>query len=453
MKKWETDRLTFLKRVLLYFLPIVVFFSYLPVISLGSSDTMNFELSLPLIWLAIFGIISLIELPRIFKKLGGRLFFATLSVPLYAFASVLWSANPLRGLLVAGVLGLIWLSVINIVSCGLKKEELGKIVRVYLSAAVAVSVFCILQCFLDVFGVQREMSGLCLGCKYESLGFPHPNGFTIEPQFMGNLLIAPALISLFDFYNTAKSSKKKKTVFGKMLRGLFLNMTLFVCFSRGALFASYAAVILFVIYSLLRRRELFPLIFIGVLALSGVFGLLLQGTLAEISPTEEGFGEGVARSINHLSLGKIDVREKIDNEGGNQAIFSGYIAESTDIRLNINEIALSAWQKTPSRMIFGAGLGAAGTVMAEESEALGPKEIVQNQYTSILLELGIVGWGLIVYLVVVVFRRIRAPEMTGMIAVAYLFSLGFFAGLTNVLHIYLMTPLVGAAERKRIVLN
>ena len=35
-------------------LPLVLFFSYYPVISFGANETMNFELSLPLIWLVIF---------------------------------------------------------------------------------------------------------------------------------------------------------------------------------------------------------------------------------------------------------------------------------------------------------------------------------------------------------------------------------------------------------------
>ena len=59
MKKW----LTKLEQILLFALPVVIFFAYFPVIKLGSDSTMNFELSLPLIWLAIFGVISLFMLP------------------------------------------------------------------------------------------------------------------------------------------------------------------------------------------------------------------------------------------------------------------------------------------------------------------------------------------------------------------------------------------------------
>ena len=48
--------LTWLEKVasfLVLILPAVLFFSYYPVISFGANETMNFELSLPMIWLVI----------------------------------------------------------------------------------------------------------------------------------------------------------------------------------------------------------------------------------------------------------------------------------------------------------------------------------------------------------------------------------------------------------------
>lgn len=49
-------------RGLIYVLPAVLFFSYYPVISLGSSETMNFELSLPILWLLVFDSIGFLIL-------------------------------------------------------------------------------------------------------------------------------------------------------------------------------------------------------------------------------------------------------------------------------------------------------------------------------------------------------------------------------------------------------
>ena len=46
-------------RGMVYILPGVLCFSYYPVIVLGGSESMNFELSLPLIWLVVFNVVVL----------------------------------------------------------------------------------------------------------------------------------------------------------------------------------------------------------------------------------------------------------------------------------------------------------------------------------------------------------------------------------------------------------
>ena len=45
-------------RFLVYMLPAILFFSYYPISKLGASESMNFELSLPLIWLVIFDVVA-----------------------------------------------------------------------------------------------------------------------------------------------------------------------------------------------------------------------------------------------------------------------------------------------------------------------------------------------------------------------------------------------------------
>ena len=61
----------YLKRfliVLVYLLPAALYCSYYPIIKLGETNSMNFELSLPLIWLVLFDIVSFISLIGIGKK-------------------------------------------------------------------------------------------------------------------------------------------------------------------------------------------------------------------------------------------------------------------------------------------------------------------------------------------------------------------------------------------------
>lgn len=138
--------------MLLYALPAVLFFSYYPVIRLGSSDSMNFELSLPLIWLAAFDVIAFVSLlvvlgntfrhfskpsreeqaatteraPRedgrangakksrqkVLLGISNRKFFLFSLFPFYATISILWSANSTRAFLTAGIIWLLFFAVL-----------------------------------------------------------------------------------------------------------------------------------------------------------------------------------------------------------------------------------------------------------------------------------------------------------------------------------------------------
>ena len=196
---------------LLWLLPIVVFFSFRPVFNLGANETMNFELSLPLIWLFLFGVLSLRKMPNIWQKKTWPQRLAWLAIPLYATASICWSENKLRGVLVSGILWLITLTILNILSMKLKRDKVIKLLRIHIYTGVGVALYCIWQCIMDVVGVDRSITGLCAGCTYQTIGFPHPNGFAIEPQFMGNLLVLPSILSLvFGYYDIKNKQSKKK---------------------------------------------------------------------------------------------------------------------------------------------------------------------------------------------------------------------------------------------------
>ena len=80
--------------------------------------------------------------------------------------------------------------------------------RWFLGSTLVVCAWCVVQCVLDLAGVSQSCSLLCDGCTYRMFGFPHPNGFAIEPQFMGNLLLAPAMTSAWLF--VMKHNKRKR---------------------------------------------------------------------------------------------------------------------------------------------------------------------------------------------------------------------------------------------------
>ncbi len=242
----------------------------------------------------------------------------------------------------------------------------------------------------------------------------------------------------------------------------------------------------------------------------------MQGIFTLISPVQDTFMSGIAKSIHQLTLGIIDLRptpsssnqppidtseegNRPDNPDDSSAIFEGYVAESTNVRLNLNATAIDTWLNapnhatlittcsdyaednechkiTPTSILFGVGLGGAGTAMhnAFPDRVTSPKEIVQNQFFSLLLELGLVGLLLFIFTLILAFFAPLLPQrfvdgkqqrpasassiikrlqkgdfwshpalpLLASLIIAYLATLNFFSGLPNALHIYLLPPLL-----------
>ena len=92
----------------LYVLPLVLFFSYFPVISFGKSESMYFEISLPMIWLVLFDVLTFVMLVRRKKLLCDlKKWWMWLLFPVWILVSVVWSLNIVRGILTVGILWLV----------------------------------------------------------------------------------------------------------------------------------------------------------------------------------------------------------------------------------------------------------------------------------------------------------------------------------------------------------
>lgn len=476
---------------LLYLLPGILFFSYHPVISLGSNDSMNFELSLPLIWLVMFAIVSFLTLISVAKtrNFGGitdrRFFFFSL-IPFYLTVSIFWSANPVRGLLTAGISWLLFFAIFSILFFApLLAHQYQKqssyirhyraiILAVTLISGVIICAICWFQSIFDVIGIDRTQTLLCTGCTYSAFGFPHPSGLAIEPQFMGNLLLAPTLLSLYllIFRRPSFTKTQLNWILGS---AIILSLTLFFTFSRGAIYAYLIALfimLIFVFKSRVAPVQIRTLLFISISTF--VLSLFAQGIFAALSPTADTFLSGVTKSLHQLSLGVIDLRtlsdpkstspdsssistlDNPDSPHDETSTFSGYVPESTDIRLSLNQAAFETWTSSPLTVLFGVGFGGAGVAMRlhHPDVVSTPKEIVQNQYFSLLLEEGLTFVILVIFIaswtIFTTLKSRRANNSTYIfpsplivaLLVAYLTTLNFFSGLPNALQIYLMPPLL-----------
>ena len=520
--------LQFLLKLLIKILPLCLFFSYFPVISLGSGESMNFELSVPLLWLVVFDVAAFSQMvieKKLFKGLRGK--WVWLLFPVFVTLSLIWSLNRVRGILTVGIM---WLLVFAGYAMWSFREIFdaefrAKWLKWLLGSTLFVCGWCLLQCVLDLVGVSRDYSLMCAGCTYQMFGFPHPNGFAIEPQFMGNLLLAPAMVAIVLYlkkqnnkklehkkhepvvvlttvtdedlvlkyqaesdFAVVKTTPRECSSSNFILFCFFVIITsLFLTFSRGAIYAFTVGLCFMTGYLLVKKKN--RMLFakrMGVIWLivagAFLFTLNLQGVMAAVSPTNDTYMSGVAKVLNHLSLGIIDIRGSSEDSGGNdiemtkntevitkkqgeqlvenyvekfeekvvensdstQSVFDGYVAESTEVRMQLTHFSLRAWSGNVSTVFVGSGIGGAGVKLFNDGLTDSPKEIVQNEYASLLLETGLIGISLFALMLVLIVRIVLKNPMRIMILgllVAYGVSLLFFSGFANALHIYLL-PMV-----------
>ena len=441
-------RLSLLERLCLM-APIMIWFSYLPRISLAEDGTMNYELSLTLIYVVILAIVGL---PRVWHH-RSELRQSRLVWPASAFVGwsglcVIWSDNRTRGLLTFAVYATLYLVFLALVAKRrLLCQLLPKLVRVAIRATASACLLAIIQIILGTFVVaDRHTFGLCAGCVAGQFGFIRPNLLAIEPQFLGSLLLAPLL------YITYLTLQGKHSYVKQPLLLVLMLTTLWLTLSRGAIYAYLASLVVMI---LLVRKWRRMLAVVGSVALSLVICLICQGALASTNPRiDSSFTQAASTSLNHLSMGiiRLPYQRKsptslpsIPREHDKQPAYRGYVAESTNVRLSLTKTALAAWRSNRlGQQLFGTGLGSAGIVLARQTGSQYQKEIVQNEFVEVLLERGLVGLALLGGLVVLYGRLCsqRRDYLALAILVAYLTQWYFFSGLPNALHIYLVLALL-----------
>lgn len=443
-------RLSLLERLWLM-APIMIWFSYLPRISLAEDGMMNYELSLTLIYVVILAIVGL---PRVWHHRSelrqSRLVWLVSAFVGWSGLCVIWSDNRTRGLLTFAVYVVLYLVFLALVAeRRLLCRLLPKLVRVAIWMTISACLLAITQMVLGTFVItNRHSLGLCAGCVAGQFGFIRPNLLAIEPQFLGSLLLAPLLYITYLTLQGKHSYAKQPLLLVLMLTTLWLTL------SRGAIYAYLASLVVMILLVRKWRRQL---VVVGLIALSLVVCLVCQGTLASANPRiDSSFTQAVSTSLNHLSMGiiRLPYQRKsptspslISREHDKQPAYHGYVVESTNVRLSLTKTALTAWRSNQlGQQLFGTGLGSAGIVLARQTGSRYQKEIVQNEFVEVLLERGLIGLALLGGLVVLYGRLCsqRRDHLALVILVAYLVQWCFFSGLPNALHIYLVLALLSA---------
>lgn len=235
--------------------------------------------------------------------------------------------------------------------------------------------------------------------------FPRIHGFSFEPLFLANWLIAPLL---YLYYSIWKSPSTKNFIYTVMVSSVF-----FLTLSRGAFIALAATLI---ILALLNLKEVRSLIYPSTSVLVGLLiSLFFVGAASSINNSS--FQNGVGRFLDHSTLGIFNSEgagnvkpDKVTSTNGEtketfvniQGIDNkGVVEGSTEGRIESNKSALNIFTDNFSNAIFGIGLFRFGEVAnSNEPEIFSSsKQLTNNQWLDIFVETGILGAALIIYFI------------------------------------------------------
>ena len=425
--------------------PVALFFSYLPNFFITKISGTNIELSIAIIYVFVMACVGFIGVIKLKKQINIKNIILPTLFVVWNFITLIWSENKLRTILTAGLWATLLVIFIAITLINKTKIRLilERFTYIFLNIAFLTAIISIVQV---AYGAFWDI-GLCKGCLARGFGFVRPSVFTIEPQFLGSLLLMPILILIDRIIN---KPNKKDTLY------LFIiALSMYLTLSRGAIFALFVAILCYYLYILYKGKikidkTVLPIFIIGC---SFVFGILYHALFTELNPRiSDNAYESISKSINHLSLGKISLPKIEENKlkiTSEKALFNGYVERSTDERTNMTNLGIETWLRDIKTSLFGVGSGGSGKAIFKTTHKTGNSfEIVQNEFISILLELGIIGFIIWITNIISVIKNFRFNGLYLSILVAFMVQWLFFSGLPNALHIYIILMVfVGLKEK------
>ena len=425
--------------------PVALFFSYLPNFFITKISGTNIELSIAIIYVFVMACVGFIGVIKLKKQINIKNIILPTLFVVWNFITLIWSENKLRTILTVGLWAtlLVIFIAITLINKTKRRLILERFTYIFLNIAFLTAIISIVQV---AYGAFWDI-GLCKGCLARGFGFVRPSVFTIEPQFLGSLLLMPILILIDRIIN---KPNKKDTLY------LFIiALSMYLTLSRGAIFALFVAILYYYLYILYKGKikidkTVLPIFIIGC---SFIFGILYHALFTELNPRiSDNAYESISKSINHLSLGKISLPKIEENKlkiTSEKALFNGYVERSTDERTNMTNLGIETWLRDIKASLFGVGSGGSGKAIFKTTHKTGNSfEIVQNEYISILLELGIIGFIIWITNIISVIKNFRFNGLYLSILVAFMVQWLFFSGLPNALHIYIiLIVFVGLKEK------
>lgn len=334
---------------------------------------------------------------------------------------------------------------------GTISKSTDRLASVVIWSGLVLGAFSIFQVVGDNLDWPVPLTQILGTTTWTQIDFSRANGLSAEPQFLTTVLLLPmALVSL---RLLDPSNRNWKNYFWAMA---LLHAAVFLSLSRGGFLAHSALGLVMITYGL--RHQMYRRLAYGfasaVLALALTLSLLgWSGSL----PGHQGARWVIYRYIEQASGGVLPLHT--DYVEQNKATLAeekpdknlevvapefgkrddvGLIDESTTGRLDTYKVALRLWMSSLKNLVFGVGWGNFGAEAVTIDHRFGPKAITNNQPLQVVVELGLIGIGLFVWLAIELWRlcqRVR-PEIKRFA------SIGLLAGLAVQLQFYSALHLV-----------
>lgn len=366
----------------------------------------------------VLGKIRQVSLGSIAKGVrNDPLVLILLGYNMVAVASLVYAINPFRGLVIIAQTNIFMFGLLYFPAHYLNLHRIIDLVKTYVFAVVAASVFGLFQFFTNYLGFNFGLRDVYVKAR---TGYPRIQSTMLEPLYLAHYMHAAiALVGSSLLFNGGFIRKWRVPIF------TLLTLVMALSFSRGG-WLSYGVTAICLGVSVLvvpKRLGGNSVVWKNVmhLGMAALFGLLLTPVSLSIGQkmySEYGVHLEETKRLEALAAQQYDMEEESGTVGDEQDE-EALLSELGDAETTTNRITnqqghsfvssrldtffkvavgerLSAWDNAwayfTASPLIGIGVGNFGYLEQNQSDGLGGVNFVNNQPLEILAETGLIGF-------------------------------------------------------------